>query len=210
MPRRQDRESHKTHFAISRAKPSKCGTRIIKVHVLQQFQFIPVTEPQRIEQVAALAHEIWNQHFVPIIGQGQVDYMLAKFQIAPAITRQIEDGYAYYLIAEHDQPLGYFALVFDEAERSVMLSKFYILADHRGGGLGAAALGSIESLCTGRGMDTLWLTVNRHNAGPIAFYERHGFHNAGTLVQDIGGGYVMDDYKMVKSLAASGASGRAP
>jgi diamine N-acetyltransferase len=44
------------------------------------------------------------------------------------------------------------------------------------------------------------LTVNRHNAGPIAFHQRMGFTIAGTLVQDIGQGFVMDDYKMIKPI----------
>ena len=34
----------------------------------------------QIETVAGLAFEIWNQHFIPIIGKAQVDYMLEKFQ----------------------------------------------------------------------------------------------------------------------------------
>ena len=51
------------------------------------------------------------------------------------------------------------------------------------------------------------LTVNRHNAGSIAFYERMGFAVAGALVQEIGEGFVMDDYRMVKAIAPSAENG---
>ena len=34
----------------------------------------------------------------------------------------------------------------------------------------------------------LWLTVNKDNAGAIAWYTRKGFKNAGAIVQDIGMG----------------------
>jgi len=34
------------------------------------------------------------------------------------------------------------------------------------------------------------------DSGSIAFYKHAGFVNAGTLVTDIGGGFVMDDYRM--------------
>lgn len=47
----------------------------------------------------------------------------------------------------------------------------------------------------------LWLTVNKDNAGAIAWYTRKGFKNAGAIVQDIGAGYVMDDYRMEKSIS---------
>ena len=50
---------------------------------------------------------------------------------------------------------------------------------------------------------TLWLTVNRHNEGFIDFYHRVGFHIACPMVQDIGDGFVMDDYKMEKDIFAA-------
>jgi len=59
---------------------------------------------------------------------------------------------------------------------------------------------SREEECVARGVRELWLTVNKDNAGPIAFYQRVGFAIAGPVVTDIGGGFAMDDYQMVKSL----------
>jgi ribosomal protein S18 acetylase RimI-like enzyme len=160
-----------------------------------------VTGPRDIDAVAVLAHEIWNQHFPPIIGQEQVDYMLNKLQSAPAITRQIrEGGYEYYLIVDEDQSAGYFALVADENDGSIQLSKLYLKHSCRGRGLGREVLAWIEEECVARGVRELWLTVNNDNAGPIAFYQRVGFAIAGPVVTDIGGGFFMDDYRMVKSV----------
>ena len=53
----------------------------------------------------------------------------------------------------------------------------------------------------------LWLTVNKDNAGAIAWYTRMGFKNAGAIVQDIGAGYVMDDYRMEKSISPHAPGG---
>ena len=36
-------------------------------------QFVPVTTPQQIDAVAGLAHEIWYEYYVPLIGRAQVD-----------------------------------------------------------------------------------------------------------------------------------------
>ena len=80
----------------------------------------------------------------------------------------------------------------------VMLSKIYLLKRCRGTGVGKEIMAFCEQRCRELGSKRLWLTVNKGNAGPIAFYERMGFENEGEMVTDIGGGYVMDDYKMVR------------
>ena len=46
----------------------------------------------------------------------------------------------------------------------------------------------------------LLLRVNRQNQPAIDAYLRYGFTVATLIVEDIGGGYVMDDYVMMKEL----------
>ena len=74
-------------------------------------EMMKVRKASQIKAVADLAREIWNEHFVPIIGQAQVDYMLERFQSAPAIRGQIAAGYEYYLVRDRGRYAGYFALV---------------------------------------------------------------------------------------------------
>ena len=57
----------------------------------------------------------------------------------------------------------------------------------------------IEQLARRRGLKLLWLTVNKGNPA-VKAYERLGFRIAADLVMDIGGGFVMDDYRMEKPL----------
>ena len=160
-----------------------------------------VTTNEAIALVAELAREIWNEHFPPIIGQPQVDYMLGKFQSESAIARQIrEDRYAYYLVVEEGERVGYFALVPYVEHASMQLSKIYLKRERRGRGLGRAVLSFIEDRCAELGLSELWLTVNKDNCDSIAFYERLGFVLDRPLHTDIGDGFVMDDHRMVKSL----------
>jgi hypothetical protein len=42
--------------------------------------------------------------------------------------------------------------------------------------------------------------VNKRNASAIAAYRKHGFDVRESVVKDIGGGFVMDDYIMEKRL----------
>lgn len=155
-----------------------------------------VTSEQDIQIIASLAHAIWNQHYPPIIGQEQVDYMLEKFQSGPAITRQIKQGYQYYLIEHRDCNVGYLALVPDPERLQVQLSKFYITDTRRGQGIGRVVLHQVMGIARAQGYRNLWLTVNKDNTDAINAYQSLGFNTTGNMVLDIGRGFVMDDYKM--------------
>lgn len=154
-----------------------------------------------IAEVAALAREIWTQHYVPIIGQAQVDYMLGRFQSKQAIADQVADTADYFLVLAGDRPVGYFAVIPDPGTGRMMLSKIYVRESERGNGFGKAALRRAEDLCRTRGLGTLWLSVNRHNDASIRWYTRMGFRNAGPRVTDIGNGFVMDDFVMEKTIS---------
>jgi ribosomal protein S18 acetylase RimI-like enzyme len=55
-----------------------------------------------------------------------------------------------------------------------------------------------------RGCRRLVLAVNKNNRSAIAAYLKHGFHVADAVVKDIGGGFVMDDYILVKPVSGDG------
>ena len=161
---------------------------------------IKVCSQEQIAKVADLAREIWQEHYVPIVGQEQVSYMLERFQSQKAIAQQIAQGYEYYLLDKDGQDEGYAAVVPDLSQACLLLSKIYVRRSARGCGLGKKALKYVESICRQRGIKTIWLTVNKNNNESIAWYSQMGFTNAGSTVQDIGSGFVMDDYQMEKTV----------
>ena len=162
--------------------------------------FVKVDNDELIDKTASLAADIWTRHYVPIVGAEQVEYMLDKFQSAAAIKNQIESGYIYYLLYYSEQVVGYFAVENQFEQATLFISKYYIREDFRGRGFGRICMTFIEDLCRESGLDKLSLTVNKHNTASIAVYEKLGFYNAGGVVADIGGGFVMDDYIMVKDI----------
>src|SRR5690348_8566423 len=132
-----------------------------------RLNFVPVTRPEQVETVAALAREIWYEYYVPLIGRAQVDYMVGKFQNAPAMQAQIDQGYEYFLVqrqAETDKwaDIGYCA-VEEQPGRLMFLSKFYLHHAARGSGTGRRCMEFIEGLARRRGASVLWLTVNKGN-----------------------------------------------
>lgn len=160
--------------------------------------FVPVHTDEQIAEVVRLARAIWVEHYVPIIGRAQVEYMLAQYQSAATVQRQLAAGCEYALARRAEESVGYLALVPPDAAGALMLSKIYVTHTARGQGVGQALLGYAQQRAQQLGATTIWLTVNKHNASAIAWYLRQGFINAGALVQDIGGGFVMDDYRMEK------------
>jgi ribosomal protein S18 acetylase RimI-like enzyme len=155
---------------------------------------------EEVREIAGLAREIWEEYYVPIIGRQQVDYMLQNFQSEKAIKEQLGKGYEYYLGSRDGQSGGYLAIVPDKDAPKLMISKLYVKKALRGSGMGQEMLQFVESLAISRGIKTLWLTVNKNNVQSIAWYSRMGFKNAGPIAMDIGGGFVMDDYRMEKAV----------
>lgn len=153
------------------------------------------SDAERVERLAAL---IWNEHYPPIIGQAQVDYMLATLQSADAVCAQIGAGYRYYFMRDEGAALGYFAVKPDGGV--YRLDKFYLIHIARGRGMGKTCLSFIEQLGRDEGCSRLRLSVNKHNAASIDVYKRLGFTVVGEGVTDIGGGFSMDDYYMEKPL----------
>ena len=160
--------------------------------------FIPATTTEALQTIEDLATIIWNEHYTPIIGKAQVDYMLEKFQSVATMNAQVQQGYLYYTIFYKEEAVGYLAV--QKQEETLFLSKVYLLKSMRGKKIGKAAFQYIEHKAKTLGCESITLTVNKYNTGSIKAYEAMGFESIEALVIDIGNGYVMDDYKMVKAL----------
>ncbi len=163
--------------------------------------FTIVSTENQIEIVESLAREIWTEHYLPIIGKEQVDYMLDRFQSKSAISEQMRTGVIYFLMREDEESIGYLAV--QPRDEELFLSKIYVKSSRRAKGYGKKAVHYAERLAHERGLQKIVLTVNKNNAGAIRAYEKIGFKNVSSLVQDIGGGFIMDDYRMEKAVHAT-------
>lgn len=166
---------------------------------------VRVQTPQEIAAVVSLALQIWPEYYIPIIGVGQVEYMLRHIQSSEAIQAQIKQGHQYFLvkIKEANSPrstsIGYFAVALQAETGRLFISKLYLLAAYRGRGLGRVLLDKINAIARQHQLSALWLTVNKTNPA-YRTYLNWGFVNKGSIVKDIGSGFVMDDYQMEKAV----------
>ena len=149
-------------------------------------------ETERIEKLSAFASAIVKEHYDPIIGPEQNDYMIEMFQAPHSIRRQIEEGHLYYIAAVNGQWVGFCGIHPDGGK--MFLNKLYIHKSQRGHGYASRIMDFIRGLCVVSGLTAIWLRVNRENTNSIEVYRHMGFEVVKMDKADIGGGFYMDDY----------------
>lgn len=153
-----------------------------------------------LDEVVRLAHIIWREHYTPIIGRAQVEYMLGRGYTPAALAAEQAAGSRFLLACDGSQAVGYAGWAPDADDPGMAwLDKFYVLREARGAGVATALL---QRVVTDTRAATLKLRVNRDNTGAIAAYRRLGFAIEGADVKPIGGGFVMDDYIMRRTAEA--------
>jgi len=161
--------------------------------------FKKVNTTEDISILVSIATEVWTEHYTPIIGEGQVRYMLENFHSKHTISKQISnESYYYYLIEVDSIEVGYLGV--QVRENDLFLSKLYVHSSQRGKGIGRKALAFIEGLAKQFELELISLTVNKNNVNSIAAYYKFGFVKTGEVCVDIGHSYVMDDLTMELSL----------
>ncbi len=147
--------------------------------------------------MSRMAKEIVKEHFDPLIGPEQNDYMIAMFQTEEAINGQLDHGYQYYFVIDNDKTVGF--LAFYPKEEVMYLSKFYLYKHERGKGYSKQMLTFVEEASREAGKKAIELNVNRGNSACKA-YDALGFVIAREEKNDIGNGFYMDDYVYRKDL----------
>jgi ribosomal protein S18 acetylase RimI-like enzyme len=139
-----------------------------------------------------LAESIWNIHYVPIIGQEQVDYMLGKMYAKESLLEQMQEKkHIFYIIEKNGQAVGFISI---SDGKEAFLNKFYVLQSEQGKGIGKIVFDKIIELYPH--IKIFRLTVNRKNYKSINFYFKMGFYIESVEDFDIGNNYYMNDFVM--------------
>lgn len=158
---------------------------------------ITIAHEKDLVTIAQLAKVIWNDHYVSIIGQVQVDYMLAKIYNHQSLMEQLnQKHHVFYLIKNDEKVIGFLS-VSSENNQDYFLHKFYIDQQISNSGIGTKVL---QLLIETINPKSLTLTVNRQNFKSINFYFKNGFKIDRVEDFDIGDGYQMNDFVMVKNI----------
>ena len=151
---------------------------------------------QDIPLIAQLAGSIWKKHYISIITMQQIDYMLDKMYSSEKLFAEMSEGHIFTLVFEDVKPIGYISIS-TKNDENYFLHKFYIENNNHRKGIGSQlfeyALNQLNN------PKKIQLTVNRQNFKAVNFYFKNGFVINEVVDFDIGNGYLMNDFVMVKN-----------
>jgi ribosomal protein S18 acetylase RimI-like enzyme len=162
---------------------------------------IRALEPHEAEAVGRLAREIWLAHYAAIISGEQIEYMLAQRYRPDVIRAELATGEVFWDVLRAGGAMAGFSSYFPSGNPGEMkLDKLYVRPSCQRRGYGGLLIVRAAQVARERGCTRLVLQVNKRNAAAIAAYRKHGFRVVDSVVKDIGGGFVMDDYIMALEL----------
>jgi ribosomal protein S18 acetylase RimI-like enzyme len=158
----------------------------------------PATEAH-LPAISALAGQIWRACYPAISSMEQIEYMLAWMYSLDTMRTELRSGIHYERLLLESELVG-FASYGPTEPNTVKLHKLYLLPKLHGQGLGSRLLKHCETEARKLGARVMTLNVNKQNTRAIAAYQRNSFTITQSVVNDIGQGFVMDDYIMTKQL----------
>ncbi len=152
-------------------------------------------------QIRSMALQVWEPTYGKILSSEQLDFMFDWMYSIESLENQMKSGHIFFIASKDNTPVAYMSVEKENANR-YHLQKIYILPSEQGKGLGNLLIGHIERYICKKEQKKdiiLALNVNRNNSA-CYFYEKNGFEVESEGDFDIGHGFYMNDYIMVKKI----------
>lgn len=168
------------------------------------FEKLKSVDKEKISQMAEFAGSIFFEYYDSYLPAGQAEYMKNKFLSEKAIAEKISENHDPKVNFEFavDETTGektgficYWIQKDEDGKNECYLDKYYLSSQFRGKGFGKQMMDHLKIFCVENQLKQISLNVNKYNK-TVAIYEKLGFKNIRSEVNDIGNGYVMDDFVM--------------
>lgn len=155
-----------------------------------------------IHGIQSVAERTWPIAYGDIITPEQIDYMLNWMYSLEKLKQSVLASDELFLVAEiNNEIIGFAGIQFGSPESDyTRLHKLYVLPNYQGSGIGKDLLNEVEKQAISRQTRAIHLNVNKRNIA-TEFYKKNGFETLEEIVLDIGNGFVMDDYILIKNLS---------
>lgn len=151
--------------------------------------------------IQSVAHFTWPVTYGQLLQAGQLEYMLDLMYSERSIKMQMEGGHQFLIGYQTGTPLGFTSVQKQyKAPANLMIHKLYVLPSFQGRGVGKAFMDYLKLLAIQSAHDTLMLKVFEKNEKAIRFYQQQGFYVIGEELSELGRGYSVKDYVMVKKV----------
>lgn len=151
--------------------------------------------------IQTIAHATWPLTYGKLLPAGQLEYMLDMIYSEDSIKQQMKREHQFSIGYHSGEPLG-FASVEKQyiSPANFMIHKLYVLPSFQGKGIGKIFLDYLTMLARQTAHDTLMLKVFVKNQNAIRFYQHLGFQSIGEEMSELGKGYTVKDYIMIKKI----------
>lgn len=157
-------------------------------------------EMEDINTIGFIAQQVWPVAYREILTPEQLRYMLKMFYSPEALKKQMTVDHHHFLIAElEEEPVGFASFGQINDSDTYKLHKLYVNNSLQSKGVGKALLESVLEEVKQRGGNELILNVNRNNKA-LGFYQKSGFTILSEEDINIGSGYFMNDFVLVKKI----------
>lgn len=149
-----------------------------------------VTKSRYIAKVAALAEEIFVEHYHRLTPK--VSRALAQAYQSDLVTDdEIHSDVNYFLVYLGSEEVGYFALDL-RPSGAVCISRLFLLEKARGRGIGRDIVAYAQKLAEGDHRSRLYLTFWAKDLQCAAFCKKRGFRPAATVPTEVLPGVTLD------------------
>jgi ribosomal protein S18 acetylase RimI-like enzyme len=154
-----------------------------------------------VHVIKELVHHIWPLTYHDILSAEQMDYMLDLFYSETSLQKQFQQGHQFILALNESEPVGFASYSPKDEKNNTFyrLHKIYINPNQQGKGIGKIIIDFIINEIKIKNATGLELNVNRHNKA-LHFYQKNGFEIIKEEDINIGNGYFMNDYVMLKKI----------
>lgn len=161
---------------------------------------VRIATEEDIFLISHLGEQAFYPTYLPFISREQVDFMYRMMYTPDSLRRQMTQAGTTFLLAYSDtDAVGYASFETNVHTGTAKLHKLYVLPDIQVSGVGKSLIRTVEQYALTAGQQNILLNVNRYNKA-IGFYKHLGYTILAEKDIDIGNGYFMNDYEMMKQL----------
>jgi ribosomal protein S18 acetylase RimI-like enzyme len=133
---------------------------------------VRAAEKAELDRLAKVWSDAWHDAHAQI-----VPAELTRLRTLESFRERLEAALAHIRVAgPPGAPVGFCIIKGDE------LYQLFVSAESRGAGVAAALIADAEARLSASGVETAWLACAIGNERAARFYEKSGWHRAGTMV----------------------------
>jgi len=139
--------------------------------------FVRTASRQDLPAIESLLKETWHATYDAHHGPEKVAAIVQVWHSRARLEAQLDQPNSEFLVADNGQHIAGVAFAFMEEEKTVKLSKLYVMPQMQGQKIGLHLLIEVENSFPEA--ERVVLEVDENNTAAIGFYERYGFKRNG-------------------------------